>query len=120
MKIRTGFVSNSSSSSFIITGKDVKFDEIDFNNLNNIKVCGEYLSDGQDIFDLTQEIYDIINSDRYCLSKLEFIEQYDTLCSEYEDVVKEDIIIRKGTKVYLLNSDYHGTTDVKSFINRYI
>ncbi|MCF7924311.1 MAG: hypothetical protein K9L64_04290 [Candidatus Izimaplasma sp.] len=119
MKIRTGFVSNSSSSSFVITGRDIKFDEIDFNNLNNIKVRGQYLCDGQDIFNLTQEIYDVINADRSYLSQLNFIEQYNTLCDEYNDSVKEDIIIHKGTKVYLLDSDYHGTADVESFIRTY-
>lgn len=53
MKIRNGFVSNSSSSSFILRGREVDIMDIDINNINfNNKyiVVGPYISEGCDLF----------------------------------------------------------------------
>ncbi|NPV13109.1 MAG: hypothetical protein HPY57_15185 [Ignavibacteria bacterium] len=51
MKIRSGFVSNSSSSSFLLVG--TKVDIKDIKNLNNhYVVVGPTLGEGLDVFDL--------------------------------------------------------------------
>jgi len=56
MKIRQGFVSNSSSSSFAILCQPIEFDKI--KSLKNIHVVGDYLEEGEDYFSLTKEIFD--------------------------------------------------------------
>jgi hypothetical protein len=49
MKIRTGFVSNSSSSSFLLTGELINIDNIILNKNDKFVAIGEYLYDGLDI-----------------------------------------------------------------------
>ncbi len=52
MKIRSGFVSNSSSSSFIIIGKKLNYNEVTIEMLKekNIMAIGPELIEGDDIF----------------------------------------------------------------------
>ena len=54
MKIRQGFVSNSSSSSFIILGKDVDIMNITPNMVKEkiIMVIGDSLWEGEDVFQI--------------------------------------------------------------------
>lgn len=56
MKIRQGFVSNSSSSSFVIFGK-----ECGYGSEGEIYGLGKYVNEGQDFFKVTPEIRDLIN-----------------------------------------------------------
>jgi len=64
MKIRNSFVTNSSSSSFILIGKNTKIEDVKINEKEYI-CLGRYLSDGQDVFDLTHEIYEYLRSGEY-------------------------------------------------------
>lgn len=57
MKIRNGFVSNSSSSSFIAIAREVNIDDISVKDIRNKKyyTFGKNLSDGVDLIDITSE-----------------------------------------------------------------
>ena len=71
MKIRSNYVSNSSSSSFIVIGKDVgniysNNIELDFKNKQYV-MLGKELYDGTDYIELTPELFDWINKRKYDL-----------------------------------------------------
>jgi hypothetical protein len=71
MKIRSGYVSNSSSSSFVVIGKDVgniysNNLQLDFENKQYV-MLGKELSDGTDYIELTAELFEWIDKRKFDL-----------------------------------------------------
>jgi hypothetical protein len=53
VKTRNGFVSNSSSSSFVLIGREIPFSEID--DYDSVVLWGGSICDGDNVFKLTEE-----------------------------------------------------------------
>lgn len=124
MKIREGFVSNSSSSSFVLIGK--KIDTIsDLKTAKNPQCLGGYLSDGRDVFKLTKEMIDFICGTEEYFDDNNY-ELVDVLFYAGEEVKipVSELVSSFGDymgELYIVTgeADYYSTEGLKEFIENY-
>ena len=126
MKIRQGFVSNSSSSSFVAVARELNIGDIKLEDIlnKNIVSFGSYLSDGVDLIRIKDE------------NMLKFFKLFPSYSNDYDDgdfsfyqIVKEDessISLTKesledGVEYIILSEekDQHSTYDFEYLIRRY-
>lgn len=124
MKIRQGFVSNSSSSSFLIVGtKLTHYSQLE--KAKNPYFVGKYLCDGLDVIPLLDH-QDILN---FLLKLVDYSwlgYLYDVLDygSESGQLSSDELFAalkeNKTLHYECGEADYHNTSDLNEFIDRYM
>lgn len=117
MKIRIGFVSNSSSSSSIILGKGISFDEVlDRKSNTPVFMLGDYVNEGMDFFEITPEILAQMKAIRWSVDNFQFIEVY-RICEDGESIDKNKL--PNKFQIFSFDQDYHNTETPADFKERY-
>ena len=130
--MRLSFVTNSSSSSFIVVGKSVSLDDIDLSN-GEYLFMGKQLCDGLDIVNIDSDILNYLKShlhneygdlrlgDYYVSLLKSFMiksdEDDDCLFTikELKQYVNED----ESFQIISVEKDYHGSYNVNDLRNNY-
>lgn len=113
MKIRTDFVANSSSSSFVIVGNEINSLE-KLKESKNPHMIGIQLCDGIDYFNVSNYI-DYISQKMF--ENYIFIDEIDS--NEYRIDLNTSKITTDKISIFSENIDYHCTEDIEHFIEHY-
>ncbi len=120
MKVRSGFVSNSSSSSFVVIGEHIEFSDLtkEIVENKNIMGFGKWLESGMDVFNLCVQVYDLLKENPKLLDEVgfDFYEVYKA--SENGGDFKRDELPEKFS-VKATEADHSSSEDLKRFIDNY-
>jgi hypothetical protein len=116
-KVRNGFISNSSSSSFIIIGTRISSYELPKNG--KVMAVGSDHGEGIDIFEVDKKMQEYLSKNADIADKLEFY--LTDVCGGSEDglEIPDDIKLKKGSRLYSFDKSYHSTQDLADLKERY-
>ncbi len=126
MKIRKGFVSNSSSSSFTVIHSGVDFDK--FETLPKDLYCAAgYLEGGHDFFPVNKELFDYFKrngrdyTSEYCDERVYLTFSQVHLSTEGCVVLTQNVLgqIPPGSKLEVMDVDQYQSDTLKDFKNLY-
>lgn len=121
MRVRNGFVSNSSSSSFIIVGERVSSLNATSIDLRKLVVLGESLGDGVDFIRIdTEDELEFCRDNAYLGNQAWFrVEREYNLTDGDLDQDEVKALLKPGEKAYLVEADNHSCRDIEDLVEAY-
>jgi len=121
MKLRQGFVSNSSSSSFVVIGEKVSLNEVcsDMKFDKPLMIIGEVVNEGQEYFEITEEFRELLREHKDNFKNYyDFVLEYKTAGDEVMQLKRAEL--PEEFSIFPFTADYHiASNDADSFFERY-